>query len=154
MSVAEYLIISDTSPTGLVWAKSPHARFKVGAPALTSVGKNGYFKGQVCGVDYTAHRVVFFLTHGHWPSMVDHIDGNRLNNDPTNLREVSRAENQQNVRHCGAHKSRQRWRACLKVNGKHVHLGMADSQEEAHALYLQGKRMHHTVASEHCYDSP
>lgn len=41
-----------------------------------------------------AHRVVYFLDTGEWPlGVIDHIDGDTLNNDPPNLRDVSYSEN-------------------------------------------------------------
>lgn len=46
-----------------------------------------------------AHRVAFALNAGYWPSgHIDHADGNPANNDPQNLRDVSRAENNRNKR--------------------------------------------------------
>lgn len=44
-----------------------------------------------------AHRVAFALTHGHWPrGHIDHVDGNRANNAPENLRDVTYLENNKN----------------------------------------------------------
>lgn len=60
---------------------------------------SGYIKvcvraadGKVC-VDYE-HRVAYRATHGEIPPGfdIDHIDGNRSNNEPANLRAISRAE--------------------------------------------------------------
>lgn len=53
-----------------------------------------YVNGEVMCLFY--HRVVWLLCHGRWPTQIDHIDGNPLNNRVENLREVSRSENDAN----------------------------------------------------------
>ncbi|AXH71909.1 MAG: HNH endonuclease [Bacteriophage sp.] len=42
------------------------------------------------------HRIAFALMANRWPHMVDHLDRNRANNQWTNLREVTAAENAAN----------------------------------------------------------
>ncbi len=51
------------------------------------------------GIDHTigAHRVVFILKNGYIPDQVDHIDMNKSNNRPENLREANNQQNQWNV---------------------------------------------------------
>lgn len=46
---------------------------------------------------YRQHRVIFFLKYGYWPDLVDHIDRDRLNNRPDNLRDATASENQHNT---------------------------------------------------------
>lgn len=43
-----------------------------------------------------AHRVIWKLLHDVEPDEIDHVDGNRANNAPDNLRNVDRAENAKN----------------------------------------------------------
>lgn len=46
----------------------------------------------------TAHRVVFALHHNRWPKHeVDHINRDRQDNRPSNLRDVTHVENMQNI---------------------------------------------------------
>lgn len=45
-----------------------------------------------------AHRLAFFLMEGSWPAgVIDHIDGDKLNNRWVNLRHVTGAENHANT---------------------------------------------------------
>lgn len=66
-----------------------------------SVGEKGY-KTICLRVDsvpeyYTVHRLVWLFETGVWPIQeIDHIDGDKLNNKFSNLREVSKAVNLRN----------------------------------------------------------
>jgi hypothetical protein len=76
----------------LYWRKDNHKKW-----ADTIAGypnKMGYYDIGFLKNRYYAHRIVFAITHGYWPSgIIDHIDGNSSNNSPENLREVSDSEN-------------------------------------------------------------
>lgn len=149
-----YLGIDQTSPSGLVWLESPAKQIKVGTPAFTSQHHTGYYHGQFKGKSYLAHRVVFALANGRWPDKVDHIDGNRANNDPANLRDVSVGENNQNRVVRGAHwdNRRARWNTYITVDYKQRNLGSFGTQEEARAAYLAAKRQVHPTAPSRCYE--
>ena len=64
-------------------------------------GKTGAGYGQIKingEVMYT-HRAIWLAVHGALPTHgIDHIDGNRLNNDVSNLRDVPLSENLKNKR--------------------------------------------------------
>ena len=48
--------------------------------------------------DLCAHRVVYAMAHGTWPTYeIDHIDGSRINNSPSNLRDVTHRVNMNNL---------------------------------------------------------
>ena len=82
---------------------------------------------------------------------VDHIDGNGLNNQRSNLRFTTGRQNQQNAkkhrigRLVGAYmfKSNYKdktyiyWAAQIKINGKTTYLGLYPTEQEAHDAYLK-----------------
>lgn len=60
--------------------------------------KQGYIVLKYCKYDLRAHRVIWLLTHGAWPAdQIDHIDGCRNNNHPSNLRLANHTTNQGNI---------------------------------------------------------
>lgn len=73
--------------------RSWNTRFS-GKPAFAHSTGNGYLHGGLFDRKILAHRVVWALHHGAWPGMtIDHIDGNKKNNRPSNLRDVTHREN-------------------------------------------------------------
>ena len=88
------------------------------------------------------HRVLTKCPDGY---MVDHVNGNSLDNRKSNLRIVTNRENQQNRKThrsgrmlgCCYHKSPKKWRARILVNGHSKHLGYFKTEHEAHQAYLE-----------------
>jgi len=114
---------------------------------------NGYMRCRIDGRDFWAHRVVFALVHGRFPNeQIDHIDGDRRNNRPENLREVSDAENKRNsarpshntsgVMGVSWHKASGKWRARIRAQGKLVHLGLFRDFDEAVRARKAAEREH------------
>ena len=108
---------------------------------------DGYCRVQFKDRMVTYHRIVWTLLNGDIPEgmEIDHIDGNRINNDINNLRLVTGRENNLNrVKHrngrlfgCCYNKQKRKWKAQIWVNGKRKHLGSFDTELEAHEAYLK-----------------
>lgn len=97
-----------------------------------------------------AHRVVWAMTTGEWPSSeIDHADGDPSNNSPANLRLATRAQNLANTKRRSDNTSGfkgvfeyapGKWRAWIKREGKRRHLGVFATAEAASAAYASAAR--------------
>jgi len=153
-NLREFIGLDPNSHTGLVWLSktSPRVNIKIGLPAFTAKDNKGYFKGSLNGHQLYAHVVVFYLTHGYRPKVVDHIDGDTTNNAPDNLRASTTSENAHNMLCRGYSKhSCGKWRACIRANGKDVYLGLFPTESEAKAAYLAAKVKLHPTAPSRCF---
>jgi len=95
----DYLKADPTSKTGLRWIKENGTKVKVGDEAFTTKDKYGYYVGGFNYQVYHAHQIIMFLEHGEWSNIlnhVDHIDGDKTNNNIDNLRFISPTGNQRN----------------------------------------------------------
>lgn len=100
---------------------------------------------------YFNHRVIHLWMTGAWPvGLVDHIDGNRVNNRWSNLRTVDDVGNGQNqglrVTNTsgviGVHydHARGKWQAQITSANVHHHLGRFATLDEAIAARLAAER--------------
>ncbi len=105
--------------------------------AFTAVSDAGYFHGRLNDRGHLAHRLIWKLVRGEDPpALIDHEDTVRSNNAWKNLRAATKGQNNVNSkRGAGVHfdKSRGKWMAYSKLNGKMVHFGRHDTEEQARA---------------------
>ena len=93
------------------------------------------------------HRLtgLFFIPNGKNLEMVDHIDGNPLNNKIENLRWVSTSENNHNRKAAKGyywHKRKKKWVAQINIDGKTKHLGYFDKESDARTAYESASQFH------------
>ena len=115
-----------------------------GKRALTANDGYGYFCGQVDGRQMKAHRVVFALVHGFLPPEVDHINGDRGDNRPANLRAADRAGNCRNTKvafgssqYRGVQAVGTKWAAKIRDGKAQQHLGRFETETDAALAYDQ-----------------
>lgn len=144
------LVVYETLTGSFRWALA-RPGVRVGAIAGCAGGPNGSVVIRLDRQLYLAHRLAWLYMTGEWPEPeVDHRDGDEGNNVWTNLREATRSEQLQNTRdrpnssgYRGVSRFRDRWQACICINGKRMHLGHFTDPAEAHAAYLSAKaRLH------------
>jgi len=116
--------------TGLLTWRVNRRQVKAGTVAGW-VNGNGYLQITVQGKHYLVHQLVWFYTTGVWPSeVVDHVDGNKLNNSWKNLREATYRQNNWNRRGNSGklkgvtrNKRTGKWRVQIHIDGKKKELG-------------------------------
>lgn len=113
-----------------------------GRPAFETKDGYGYKRGQVCGAQIRAHRVIWAIVTGEWPNgQIDHINGQRLDNRWANLREVSTRQNSRNKKRSARNQSGHngvswdkgcsKWRVHVGDGGKAKYIGVYASLEDA-----------------------
>ena len=102
----------------------------------------------------TLHRFIYYAHNREWNisdgsknNYIDHIDGNRLNNDIINLRVVTSQQNNFNTRAKGFYwnKRDKKWMAKIGINKKQICLGYFHTEEEARNCYLEAKEKYHIM---------
>lgn len=85
-------------------------------------------------IRYYLHRVIMNAPKG---MEVDHINGDTCDNQKSNLRIVTSAQNKANVPAKGVywHKAAQKWCIQIRFNNKRYYLGLFVDKEEADAVY-------------------
>lgn len=104
-----------------------------------TIGVRGYRVIRIFGKMRKASRLTWLYHFGYWPKVIDHIDGNTVNDCVENLRDVSQAINSQNRKLGSRNKTGVQGvyidgdliRAQIDVGGKRVYLGAFPSVEAA-----------------------
>jgi len=125
---------------------------KTGKEIKTSINGNGYvftklsISGKVKKIYVHQTVAKTFLEHipnGH-ELVVDHISGNKTDNSLSNLRIVTTRENNSKPQErnrtskftgVNYRPDRNKWNASIGLNGKKIHLGTFDFEEEAARAY-------------------
>lgn len=140
MTVDELNSIFSYKDGRLFWANGQRAPLEAGAIVTGSRSRQKYRKVQLRGKSYFVHHIVWWMFNGSRPKIIDHIDGNGLNNKIENLREVTHAVNaknrpkQRNTRsgRLGVHKLPSgKYKASIKIGGTSRHIGVFDDQISA-----------------------
>lgn len=150
------LFLYDSDTGNLVW-KTTTWKVKAGDRAGYITDK-GYLRVSVDGVRIYAHRIVWAIHHGEWPtSHIDHKNLIKSDNRIDNLRQASVIANAQNrlvrsdsaVHMKGVGIKDGRYRSRIKVNGSEKSLGRYATAEEAYEVYCLASDMLHGEFSNH-----
>lgn len=103
------------------------------------------------GHSYRAHQLAWFYMKGEWGRpMIDHRDGNSMNNRWANLRLSTVSSNAANRKRYRSntsgykgvsfHRRMRRWTAYITKDGRRYTLGCFDTAEAAHEAYAAAAR--------------
>lgn len=169
--IKESFILDESSPTFLRWQTRPASHFQddrrfrqanarcAGKPAGTitylSDGSRHVGTVYIGSTMYSLSRIVFALANGYDPASkdVDHIDGDRSNNNPSNLRAVTHAQNCMN-RNTGRNPASgvtgvywnqklERYLVFIRANGVQQYLGCYADKEDAVTARREGEEKYH-----------
>lgn len=137
----------------LFWKTQPYkSHFDISKPA-GYVGSRGYRNVMIESRGYPAHRIVFLFHKGYLPKFLDHVNNNRVDNRIENIREATRSQNNRNaklgknntsgVKGVNFCKQTGKWRAQIRVTGKHLTIGRYSCIKEAQkAIIAKRKELH------------
>ena len=125
-----------------------------GVEAGTWSNTDGYKYINIDNKRYPTHRIVFFYHNEYFPQEVDHIDGNRTNNIPSNLRAANHTENMYN---CTKHSSNttgikgvywndnsNSYHARIRIgNGKRISIGYFKDIKDAEIAINNARKQFH-----------
>lgn len=146
--------LSYSPDTGEFWWLSSGKGRLLDRPAGCN-SSNGYVRIYLYGRMHQAHRLAWLYMTGEWPEkMIDHVNGDKLDNRWENLRHVQRFVNGQNRKRAnknsssgllGAHKhgNDRRWTSSISTPNGVKFLGFFESANDAHKAYVLAKRKEH-----------
>jgi hypothetical protein len=118
-----------------------------------TVHHTGYVQVKIGKKNYRAHRIIFAMHHGYLPEMIDHIDGNILNNKIENLRPANNRQNQFNAKLVSRNKSgiknvywekrSSKWCVVMRVEGKVTRLFKTKDVELAELVAVEARNKYH-----------
>jgi hypothetical protein len=114
----------------------------------TSTGRLSF---KFFGTNLQNHRAIFLMHHGYLPEVVDHADGNFLNNKIENLRHADKVKNGQNSKIPKSNTSgikgvdfhSKKWRARIAVSGKSIYVGSFKTLQDAECAIEAARKKHH-----------
>jgi hypothetical protein len=115
---------------------------------------DGYNEIKINGKNIRRHRLIAYCFLGldeivgrlDKTNVIDHIDGDKINNSVANLRitnQTGNAQNRPNAKGYSFDKEKKKYKAQIKINKKSIHLGLYETEEEARQSYLEGKEKYH-----------
>ena len=124
------------------------------------ISSSEYWQVAVDGRNYLRARIVSKLFFGvEPPAVVDHINGDKLDDGIFNLRGASASQNNYNMRISSANKSgvkgvswskaKQRWTAAIRVEGRQISCGCFDVIADAERAVRAAREVYHGEFARH-----
>lgn len=148
----EYLNSIFEYRNGELFYKVNHFRKNAGKKVGTKK-PDGCLHVSIKGKSYLLHRVIFMMKHGYLPEQIDHIDGNRSNNQIENLRPATHSQNSQNAKtrvdslngnkNITYNKKHNKWRVRVQANNKRLYIGSFGDFELAELVAVEARNKYH-----------
>lgn len=138
--------------TGIVTRRIGLGKASKAGQIAGGVGKDGYWQLSVDSISVEAHRVIWAMVKGEWPTKIDHIDLDKSNNRWENLRVANASQNKANCPlrcdntsgYKGVYKNPYgKWVAQIGKDCKVIYLGTFDTAEMAFHARLEGSKKYH-----------
>jgi len=144
----------------LYWKKTrAFGKVKKGRKAGTIRKSDGCEGINIFYKTYLTHRLIFMYHCGYMETMIDHIDGNRMNNRIENLRPATKSQNGFNskkridntsgIKGVSWYKPYNKWVAYCYVMGKKYNLGYYQDKDEAAKVVKEFREKHHGEFANH-----
>lgn len=124
---------------------------KLAGKRADTISGNGYHQVNLSGKCLIAHRVVWAVHYGAWPtSVLDHVNGVRGDNRIANLRTCTPSENSRNqarranhTSSCtGVHRKGNRWVATIGTDDGRLYLGSYATLDAAMVVRRLAEKQH------------
>lgn len=134
--------------TGQFTYKRTRGKVGIGAVAGSLNKAHGYREIMLDYKSYRAHRLVWVWCFGEWPPVsIDHINGQKDDNRPANLRLANANQNNANIgltarntsgiKGVSQKKGRTRWQAFIRYQGRTKFIGSFPTPDQAAAAYRE-----------------
>ena len=119
----------------------------------------GYRSVTIMNKSYYIHRLIFLYHYGKIKNVIDHIDGDKLNNHVENLRDVTLSQNSHNskkpknntsgIKGVCWNKRSKSWIAYCRIENRVNYLGYYKCKDEAARVLMEFREKHHGSFANH-----
>jgi hypothetical protein len=143
---------------GKIYWRIKKQKVTLGKEAGT-LNSGGY---KFCGINgklYLVHRIIYLFHHGVLPEILDHINGDPLDNRIENLRPATHSQNLYNsklrkdntsgVKGVSWHKQSQKWMVRIRIGTFRKSLGLFDDLELAKLVSIEAQNKYYKEFARH-----